>query len=743
MASLYDENRLETELESKIKTFITNELPSANSYRAEVLRKDSQGIWWVRIDGNNSDTPVLVNKVDMSVGDIVTVTIRDHLTIADGNLTSPALTAANTEAYVNQIVTDSVKAVSAEIGYLQADVASIGYAQIEDADIVNARVVNLTYQVSQTVLGLTAATADIADLQANALTANSAIITNLQTQTAKVENLTASDLEAATAYVGDLSAANVTASDISADHAAVATLETDYAQIDFANVMTQSTAYAIVQELLATSGWFEQLATPSGTITGELTAVKIDANDVEIDNLKVSNLYLLNDEDGLYYALNVVLGGTSPVEYAALTPEEQAALQSGLHGENIIAGTITADKIYVTDLAAFNATIAGMVFGTVMIGGTNYYTMHTFGKNAVTSATPGMYTDSMGQFSVGSATDYLTFYKDQNGNWKLAIAANQISMGGSTLSSQLDALQAQVDNVVETWFGSGAPSSSTAPESNWTTVGQKNAHLGDVYYDNDTGRAYRYTLSNNVYSWISIPDSAVVAALDAIDGVTDDVTALSEAVDSTIIFKVTEEYSHDESSVTLTAHVYRGGEDIASSFEDTDFAWYRKNEDGAPEVPLGNGRTITVSRSTVGYGAAIKCNFTPTSGSVLLDSDDDTLTDSEGTPIAARTPSGDYVRVADLEATTTVFDTDKLMLVGAEEEQLVTIATLKDVFGDGDYERLDNMPSIEDVTLVGNKTFPDLGIFKTDSQGYPVADDYTLTTLDINSLWANAQPIGA
>lgn len=214
-------------------------------------------------------------------------------------------------------------------------------------------------------------------------------------------------------------------------------------------------------------------------------------------------------------------------------------------------------------------------------------------------------------------------------------------------------------------------------------------------------------------------------------------------VDNTIVFKVTEEYSQDESSVTLTAHVYRGGEDIASQYPDSCFAWYRKNEDGSPRIPLGDSPTITVQRSSVGYGAAIACSFTEPNDSVLLDSDDDALTDSEGTPIAARTPSGDYVRVADLEATTTVFDTDKLMLVGSEQEQLVSIATLKDVFGDGDYERLDNMPSIEDVTLVGNKTFPDLGIFKTDSQGYSVADDYTLTTLDINALWANAQPIGA
>lgn len=57
------------------------------------------------------------------------------------------------------------------------------------------------------------------------------------------------------------------------------------------------------------------------------------------------------------------------------------------------------------------------------------------------------------------------------------------------------------------------------------------------------------------------------------------------------------------------------------------------------------------------------------------------------------------------------------------------------------YADLPDKPSIESVELVGNKTFPDLGIFKTDEQGYDVPDDYTLTSSDINSLWANAVPI--
>lgn len=229
-------------------------------------------------------------------------------------------------------------------------------------------------------------------------------------------------------------------------------------------------------------------------------------------------------------------------------------------------------------------------------------------------------------------------------------------------------------------------------------------------------------------------------------GSTKTLSELINEVDNGLDFKVEDSYSQDGLEVTLTAHVYKGGVDVAplhpELYPDSCFAWYRKNENGYPQNPIGNGRTITLQRSVAGYGAAIKCVYTPVNDAGLLTGDDDSLTTQDGEPLTARTPSGDYVRVADLTVETVVFDTDKVMLVGSEDEHLVSIATLKDAFGGGDYERLTSKPSIESVTLSGNKTFPELGIFKTDAQGYDVADDYTLTTMDINRLWANAQPVG-
>lgn len=240
------------------------------------------------------------------------------------------------------------------------------------------------------------------------------------------------------------------------------------------------------------------------------------------------------------------------------------------------------------------------------------------------------------------------------------------------------------------------------------------------------------------------PATIVLGGANVVIGSDRTLSELVAQADSTLVFEVSESYSGD--TATLTAHVYRGGVDVASSYDDSCFAWYSKTESTSPLVPLPspytNGRTVQVEREDVGFGAAIVCRFTEPNDAGLLTEDDDSLTDQDDTPYAVRSPSGDYVRVSDLEVETTVFDTDKVMLVGAEDEHLVSIATLKETFGDGDYERLSNKPSIENVTLSGNRNFDELGIFQTDDQGYDVPDDYTLSSMDINALWASAQPIG-
>ena len=79
--------------------------------------------------------------------------------------------------------------------------------------------------------------------------------------------------------------------------------------------------------------------------------------------------------------------------------------------------------------------------------------------------------------------------------------------------SDLQSLQDQVDGNIATWFFSGVPTLENLPAMDWTTAEDKNNHLGDLYYDKDTGYAYRFTLDNNVYSWIKLSDSDIAEAL--------------------------------------------------------------------------------------------------------------------------------------------------------------------------------------------------------------------------------------
>ena len=77
----------------------------------------------------------------------------------------------------------------------------------------------------------------------------------------------------------------------------------------------------------------------------------------------------------------------------------------------------------------------------------------------------------------------------------------------------LKELQDQVDGTITTWFYSGVPTDVNDPAKDWSTDNEKNNHLGDLYYDKGTGYAYRYSLDNDVYSWIKITDNDVTQAL--------------------------------------------------------------------------------------------------------------------------------------------------------------------------------------------------------------------------------------
>lgn len=85
-----------------------------------------------------------------------------------------------------------------------------------------------------------------------------------------------------------------------------------------------------------------------------------------------------------------------------------------------------------------------------------------------------------------------------------------------------DDLQNQIDGKIETWFGDGEPSLQRDgyPMREWEEEGRDwndifEAHSGDLYYDNETGYAYRFSKENGQWTWITITDEAITKALAA------------------------------------------------------------------------------------------------------------------------------------------------------------------------------------------------------------------------------------
>jgi phage-related protein len=79
----------------------------------------------------------------------------------------------------------------------------------------------------------------------------------------------------------------------------------------------------------------------------------------------------------------------------------------------------------------------------------------------------------------------------------------------STLST-IEDLEKRIDGSITTYFYSGVPTLDKLPASEWEDY---NAHLGDLYYDQDTGYAYRFAFCDEEYKWIEVLDSDVAEAL--------------------------------------------------------------------------------------------------------------------------------------------------------------------------------------------------------------------------------------
>lgn len=96
----------------------------------------------------------------------------------------------------------------------------------------------------------------------------------------------------------------------------------------------------------------------------------------------------------------------------------------------------------------------------------------------------------------------------------------------SATDNKLELLQNIADSAIETWTKHGVPTISNEPAVNWITPELKKQHQGDIYFDADTGRSYRWDGNK----WVEIKNTDITKALGEIDNIKTNYITKSEII---------------------------------------------------------------------------------------------------------------------------------------------------------------------------------------------------------------------
>lgn len=442
---------------------------------------------YVQLDGSDLLTPISSTTV-VKDGDRVMVTIKNHTATVTGDLTTPSASNKDVQeigskisdfeiVIADKVSTEQLEAEVARIEKLRTDDLTATNAKIETIegkvakiDTIEADVVEVNKKLTAHEGEFTTLRADIADfkdvtagrvdavegnfntlnsdyadfkvLTTNKLEANEGNFNTLNSDYANFKQTTTDTIDAIEGNFDTLNSdygnfKQTTTDDLTANTAAITKLQTDkldatqadikYATIDFSNI-----GEAAIEKLFTDSGIIRDLIMSDGKVTGHLVGVTITGDLIEGNTIKADKL-VIQGEDGLYYKLNVnALGET--------TASSDQKYQNGLDGSVIVANSITAEKIAVQDLVAFGATIGGFHIAD--------HALYSGAKNSVDNTLQGIFLGDDGQAAIGDSNNYLKFFVDENGEYKLEIQADQIKFGSSNTTIS-DAINSTAQTLIE------------------------------------------------------------------------------------------------------------------------------------------------------------------------------------------------------------------------------------------------------------------------------------------------------
>ena len=543
---------------------------------------------FVQIDGSELLTPI-TSTISVKDGDRVTVMIKNHTAIVTGNISSPSASGSDLDDVENNLGSQITELGTVIATKVSADELEVEKGRIDDlitdtvlikeelvaneAIIEDLKAEDVEINGTLTALNGQIQNLDATKIDADIVEANYATIENLEATNLDVYNLNSDYASFKNTTTESLTAINANIEDLDTTK-----LDAEYANLHYANIDFTNIGDAAIENFFSKSGMIEDLVVSSGTITGQLVGVTISGDLIEGNTIKADKLVVLGS-DGLYYKLNV----------NAETVSAQQTEYNSLHGSIITANTITAEKINVDDLVAFDATIGGFKITSDSI--------YSGVKESATNTTRGVFMNDDGEFSIGDSNNYLRFFKDTDGTYKLAISANSIKFGASSNTFIVDTVEEFYLSTSRTALSGGSWSETAPIVTDGTYIWRRNK----VTYSDDS---IVYTPSENGVcisgndgqsgspgapgTSITITSTSVTYAVSE-NGITAPSSGWQDtipSVDQGLYLWTRTIVSYSDGTSTTSYSVGRIGED---------------GSPGAPGTPGTPGTSVTVSSTSTEY----------------------------------------------------------------------------------------------------------------------------------------------
>lgn len=446
------------------------------------------GVKYVQIDGSDIWTPVN-SMVQADDGDRVKVSIKDHNATITGNITNPSAGSSSVQDLKDTVDDhgNTIKQINNSIEQQENSIIQIDNSikQVENTILQYDNTINqqnnkiqqfenTINQQNNTIEQIGNDISQVGDQiesmnntiisQGNTITQHDNMITQQNNKIEQQGNIITQHGTTLETFDSDIKILNSAfvikdgvltgLNKVIIDDLETNSLNAKYANIDFSNIKI-----AAIEKLFTDSGIIKDLIVSEGKITGELVGVTIKGDLIEGNTIKADKL-VVKGENGLYYKLNLDSLGE-------VTVSSDEKYQNGLDGSVIIAKSITAEKVAVNDLVAFDATIGGFNITDNSI--------YSGAKNSADNTTRGIYMDKTGQFSIGDSNNFLRYILDSNKRtYKLEISARSIVFGASNqnIEEVINDIQETTKKAVKTVnvLYALSDSSTEAPSTGWSAI---------------------------------------------------------------------------------------------------------------------------------------------------------------------------------------------------------------------------------------------------------------------------------